>query len=105
MEQEFQREEGRFRLKEDLDRRRFEEEMRRQGEDFRRQQNFDPSGDQSGTDGNIRSRLSLPTRGFFTNSSSGSISDVEKFIDPTTLAVLGILLTLLATSLSLIKGN
>ena len=50
-------------------------------------------------------RTSLPTRGFFTNSSSGQFSDIDKLIDPTSLAVLGILLTLLATSISLFKGN
>jgi len=50
-------------------------------------------------------RTSLPTRGFFTNSSSGEISDIDKLIDPTSLAVLGILLTLLATSISLFKGS
>ena len=46
-----------------------------------------------------------PTRGFFINSASGEIGDLDKFMDPTMLAVLGILLTLLASSLSLVKGN
>jgi len=46
-----------------------------------------------------------PTRGFFTNSASGDMDDLNRFMDPTTLAVLGILLTLVATSLSLVKGN
>ena len=50
-------------------------------------------------------RANLPTRGFFTNSSSGEFSDIDKFMDPTSLAVFGILLTLLATSLSLFKGS
>ena len=50
-------------------------------------------------------RTSSPTRGFFTNSSSGEFSDIDRLIDPTSLAVLGILLTLLATSISLFKGN
>ena len=50
-------------------------------------------------------RTSSPTCGFFTNSSSGQFSDIDKLIDPTSLAVLGILLTLLATSISLFKGN
>jgi len=47
----------------------------------------------------------LTTRGFFTNSASGSMSDLNKFMDPTTLAVVGILLTLVATSIPLVKGN
>lgn len=47
----------------------------------------------------------LTTRGFFTNSASGSVSDLNKFMDPTTLAVVGILLTLVASSIPLVKGN
>ena len=45
------------------------------------------------------------TRGFFSNSASGDMDDLNRFMDPTTLAVLGILLTLVATSLSLVKGS
>ena len=47
----------------------------------------------------------LPTRGFFNNSSSGEINDIDKLLDPSALAVLGILITLVATSLSLVNGN
>ena len=47
----------------------------------------------------------LPTRGFFTNSPAGAFSDIDSFFDPTSLAVVGIILTLLATSLSLVKGS
>jgi hypothetical protein len=50
-------------------------------------------------------RLNLRTRGFFTNSASGEFNDIDELFDPTSLAVLGIILTLLATSLSLVKGN
>ena len=50
-------------------------------------------------------RANLPTRGFFTNSPTGAFSDFDKLMDPTSLAVLGILFTLLATSLSLVKGS
>ncbi|MDP6228024.1 MAG: hypothetical protein QF714_10060 [Dehalococcoidia bacterium] len=46
-----------------------------------------------------------PRRGFFTNSAAGEANAVGKIMDPSTLAVLGILLTLVATSLSLLKGN
>ncbi|PKB63813.1 MAG: hypothetical protein BZY80_05195 [SAR202 cluster bacterium Io17-Chloro-G2] len=46
-----------------------------------------------------------PIRGFFTNSASGNMSDLNNLLDPTMLAVLGILLTLVATSLSLVKGS
>jgi hypothetical protein len=46
-----------------------------------------------------------PRRGFFTNSAAGEANAVDKIMDPSTLAVLGILITLLATSLSLLKGN
>ena len=46
-----------------------------------------------------------PRRGFFTNSAAGEANAVDKIMDPSTLAVLGILLTFVATSLSLLKGN
>ena len=36
----------------------------------------------------------LPVRGFFSNSAANEVSDIDKLVDPTTLAVLGILLTL-----------
>ncbi|PKB78548.1 MAG: hypothetical protein BZY88_17820 [SAR202 cluster bacterium Io17-Chloro-G9] len=109
MEQERQREEELFRRQEELDRQRFAEELRRQQERQRQDPNIQQGSNRSGTgggdDGQKKSGGGLPTRGFFTNSVSGSISDVDKFMDPTTLAVFGILLTLLATSLSLVKGN
>ena len=73
--------------------------------DFVSWQGFQQQFDQRRGNGGRISGGGLPTRGFFTNSVSGSISDVDKFMDPTTLAVFGILLTLLATSLSLFKGN
>ena len=50
-------------------------------------------------------RINLRNRGFFTNSPSGEINDFDKLLDPTSLAVAGIILTLLATSLSLVKGS
>ena len=37
------------------------------------------------------------SRGFFTNSASGNMDDLNRFMDPTTLAVLGILLTLVVS--------
>ncbi|PKB78394.1 MAG: hypothetical protein BZY88_18685 [SAR202 cluster bacterium Io17-Chloro-G9] len=46
-----------------------------------------------------------PRRGFFTNSQAGQIGSVEKLTNPTGLAVLGILLTLSASAISLFKGN
>lgn len=44
-------------------------------------------------------------RGFFINSQTGDIGSVEKLSNPTALAMLGILLTLFATAISLFKGN
>ena len=44
-------------------------------------------------------------RGFFINSQAGDIGSVEKLTNPTALAVLGILLTLFASAISLFKGN
>ena len=44
-------------------------------------------------------------RGFFTNSQAGETGAIEKWSNPTGLAILGILLTLFATAISLFKGN
>ncbi|MCH7606095.1 MAG: hypothetical protein IH962_02965 [Chloroflexi bacterium] len=46
-----------------------------------------------------------PTRGFFTNSAVGSLGSANQFMDPTMLAVLGILLTLGATVMQMVKGS
>lgn len=44
-------------------------------------------------------------RGFFTNSISVDPNGLNNALDPTTLAVLGILITLAATGIQLVKGN
>ena len=44
-------------------------------------------------------------RGFFTNSISVDPNGLNNALDPTTLAVLGILITLVATGIQLVKGN
>ena len=46
-----------------------------------------------------------PTRGFFTNSQVGQLGKVNSLVDPTALAVIGILLTLGATMMQIFKGN
>ncbi len=46
-----------------------------------------------------------PTRGFFTNSQIGQLGSVNRSVDPGTLAVIGIFITLIATSLQLFRGN
>ncbi len=48
---------------------------------------------------------SSQNRGFFTNSISTDKNSLDNALDPTTLAVLGILLTLAATMVQLAKGN
>ena len=45
------------------------------------------------------------TRGFFLNSETGALADLGGPLDPTTLAMLGILITLAATGIQLLKGN
>ena len=45
------------------------------------------------------------TRGFFLNSETGALADLAAPLDPTTLAMLGILITLAATGIQLLKGN
>ena len=52
------------------------------------------------------SRVKAPSgRGFFTNSANGDVGAIDGMLDPVSLAVIGILLTLVATSASLFKGN
>jgi hypothetical protein len=45
------------------------------------------------------------SRGFFLNSETGALADLSGSLDPTTLAILGILITLSATGIQLVKGN
>ena len=45
------------------------------------------------------------TRGFFLNSETGALADLAAPLDPTTLAMLGVLITLAATGIQLLKGN
>ena len=56
-------------------------------------------------DGSVSRRNRSSGRGFFVNSSSGASGAIDRILDPTSLAVIGILLTLAATSASLFKGN
>jgi len=46
-----------------------------------------------------------PTRGFFTNSQIGQLGSLNNSLDPATLAVIGILITMAASTLQLVKGN
>lgn len=108
MQRERQLGEEMFRQQEQLDRARMDQERRLNQERFDRGIQIQTS--QQGPNSNLpdpspSARINLPTRGFFTNSSSGEINDIDNLFDPTSLAVAGIILTLLATSLSLVKGN
>ena len=103
---EMQQDQERFQRQEESERQRSERERQRRDQG-RSNLEFVQASSSIGDPGD-RPRFpskGLPSRGFFTNSASGSMSDVDNFMDPTTLAVLGILLTLVATSLSLVKGN
>ncbi|PKB64731.1 MAG: hypothetical protein BZY80_02150 [SAR202 cluster bacterium Io17-Chloro-G2] len=116
-EQERKLEDERFRQQEQLDRDRLEQERQRleqerrlDQERFNRESQIQTGQRRTSSILNdpsspIRAPINLPTRGFFSNSSTGEISDLDKIMDPTSLAVLGIILTLLATSLSLVKGS
>jgi hypothetical protein len=46
-----------------------------------------------------------PSRGFFTNSAVGGLGTANNFMDPTMLAVIGILITLVATTMQMVRGN
>ena len=87
-------------LQEELDIKRFELEQLLLKKDL--MQLCEQSGAKDCDDAGTNPRLG---RGFLTNSDSENVSDVDKFTDPTTLAVFSILLTLLATTISLVRGN
>ena len=88
-----------------------EERLRRQAEDQRLEQGPPPlPGDSTLPSGEGKSPpdsepRSGSTRGFFTNSAIGSLGTANRIIDPTTLAVIGILLTLGATVIQMVKGS
>lgn len=63
------------------------------------------SDDESGPTAAERKASDKGGRGFFFNSVSGELSGFDESLDPTTIAVLGILITLIATTLQLVKGN
>ena len=46
-----------------------------------------------------------PTRGFFSNTTVGGLGTANNLMDPTKLAILGILLTLGATMMQMVRGN
>ena len=46
-----------------------------------------------------------PTRGFFTNTRVGGLGAANQLIDPTMLAVIGILITMAATLMQMVKGS
>ena len=46
-----------------------------------------------------------PRRGFFTNTTVGGLGTANDLMDPTMLAIMGIILTLGATMLQMIRGN
>lgn len=95
IEQEFAQREERLRreveLNLELDRQRRDQGPRNPGDD----------GPPSGGDPPNRG----PTRGFFTNSQVGQLGSVNNLMEPTTLAVLGILFTLAATTMQLFRGS
>ncbi len=103
IERERSLEENRARL--DQERLQLEDErLRREAESQREREGLGapPEGGQSpGGDPSKKG----PARGFFTNSEIGKIGAVNNFLDPASLAVIGILITLIATLAQLVKGN
>jgi len=102
-------EEERARL--DQDRLRREDERLRQDSAFNPGRDGQGPGGQSPNSGDPNQRPggenvnTGPTRGFFTNSQIGQLGSVNNFMDPATLAVIGILITLSASTMQLVKGN
>jgi hypothetical protein len=90
-----------------------QERLRRDDERLRQESAFNqnrqgqgPGGSspEAGGSGDAQANTG-PTRGFFTNSQIGQLGSLNNFLEPATLAVIGILITLVASTLQLVKGN
>ena len=64
-----------------------------------------PSGEEEPDPGAPLPKESKRNRGFFTNSMSTDTNGLDDALDPTALAVIGILITLVASAIQLFKGN
>jgi len=110
LEQERRLQEERARLDQERDRQeqlRIEQEFAQREERLRRELEGRNSVTQDQSPPRTESEPSQKgrTRGFFTNSQVGQLGNVNTSVDPTMLAVIGILLTLGATTLQLFRGN
>ena len=81
-----------------------DEEMRREQMDMERER---MGGGQPGLQPVMsNSPKSGPSRGLFSNSKAGeATSGIDNIMDPTTLTIIGIALTVLTTGMTLFKGN
>ena len=90
-------------IREDERRRREEEiNLNRQGQGpgGQRLESIDPSQSPDGA------KVQLgPTRGFFSNTRVGGLGAANQLMDPTMLAVIGILITMAATLMQMVKGS
>ena len=104
-EDEMRREEGEERREMERERMEQEQEMRREQMEMERKRMG--SGRQPGVqlvaDGSPKSG---PSRGLFSNRKAGEASSgIDNIMDPQTLAIIGIVLTVLTTGMTLFKGN
>ena len=104
-EEEMRREEGEERREMERERMEQEQEMRREQMEMERERMG--SGRQPGVqlvaDGSPKSG---PSRGLFSNRKAGEASSgIDNIMDPQTLAIIGIVLTVLTTGMTLFKGN
>jgi hypothetical protein len=104
-EEEMRREEGEERREMERERMEQEQEMRREQMEMERKRMG--SGRQPGVqlvaDGSPKSG---PSRGLFSNRKAGEASSgIDNIMDPQTLAIIGIVLTVLTTGMTLFKGN
>ena len=88
------------RLKRDDERIRREDNLNRQGPGGQPSETIDPNQPPDGE--NVQSGQS---RGFFTNTRVGGLGAANQLIDPTMLAVIGILITMAATLMQMVKGS
>ena len=104
MERERMEREDEQRREMERERMEMDEEMRREQMDMERER---MGGGQPGLQPVMsNSPKSGPSRGLFSNSKAGEVtSGIDNIMDPTTLTIIGIALTVLTTGMTLFKGN
>ena len=105
MEQDRMKREEEMRIEMERERMEREEELRREQMELDRQR-MGGGGQQGVQPVAGGSPKGGPSRGLFSNSNAGeATSGIDNIMDPTTLTIIGIVLTVLTTGMTLFKGN